>query len=62
MLYFFRKSCFGDRGLDQFVYLQGIRTQSIFIREQVRDGGKIILQEFWMIKGGGAKPKMMLQG
>ena len=40
MLYYYKRNYFGGRDLDQFGYLQGIRTQSIFIREQARDAEK----------------------
>jgi len=41
MLYYYKRNYFGGRDLDQFGYLLGIKIQSIFIREQVRDVEKI---------------------
>ena len=62
MIYYFKRYFFGGRGPDQFGYLLKIRTQSTFIKEQVRSVGKIMFQAFWMIRGGGAILKRTLQG
>ena len=61
MLYYYRRNYFGGRDLDQFGYLQGIRTQSIFIREQARDIEKITFQVFWMTRADGAILRMRWQ-
>ena len=62
MFYYYKRNYFGGRDLDQSGYLQVIKTQSIFIREQIKDVEKIAFQVYWMIKGEGVIQKMMLQG
>ena len=56
-----QEKLFWRQRLDQFGYLQGIRTQNIFIREQARGIEKITFQVFWMTRADGAILRMRLQ-